>query len=134
MNSFEVFWRHYVFIINIQFITGLIIFHSVTAATNLCASTAVCTVVHFVETQVAFSGNSHAQSTMAKHFYSYEFSFRTADITLYYLIMDIFHLIHRKFACKHHNVCVLRIKLHSRNIGNITLCGNMYFHAHLASV
>ena len=128
-NGFQVFGRHDVFVVNFQFNFAVFVLYSVAAATNLVAFSAISRQIFLVQTQVAFTRNSHTKRTVAKHFNPDQFTVFTPDILFHNSFMNFSYLFQVQFARQHHHIGKLSIEFQRVHIGNIRLNRKMNLNA-----
>ena len=87
-----------------------------------------------MKTHIALSADSHTQSTMAEHFYAYQFSLRTTNILFQYLAIYLSHLVHIELACQYHNIGKLSIKLQSLDVRDVELSREVHFYILLSAI
>ena len=87
-----------------------------------------------METEVAFSGDRHAERTMGEHFDFHESARRTADPVAVDDGLDFLDLSEIKFTCKDDDVGKLCVETQSLDIGDAELGGDVYLHTYLAGI
>ena len=79
--------------------------HFVSATAYLVARPSVGGCPVFMQAEIAFPGNGHAQSPMSKHFYLYRTAGRPGDSFAYYLVVYFFYLMEIEFPGKDYDIC-----------------------------
>ena len=126
MNGFQVFGRHNVLVVYIQFHIRFLVAHRIRAAAYLHTGTPIGRVIHFVQRQIALTGDCHAQGTVTEHFNTNLFARRATYILFYDMTIDLRHLLQIQFAGKHYHIGKLGIESQSLYIGYIQLGRKMY--------
>ena len=124
----QIFRRHDIFPVNLQFYITLGIFHRIRTPAYLVTSPPICRSIHLVKTQITFTRNRHTQSPVRKHLDLDQFPLGTTQIVLNNLPVNCHHLIHIQLPRQHHDIRKLCVELHRLVIGNITLRADMHFH------
>ena len=127
MNSLQVFRRHDIFVVDIQFHICLLITNGIRTTAYLHTSPPVGGVIHFMQREVALSGDCHTQSTVTEHLNTNLFTTRSTDIFFPDLTINLCNLLQIQFACKHHNIGKLGIKFQGFRIRYIKLSRQMHF-------
>ena len=126
MNSFQVFRRHDIFVINIQFHIRFLITNGIRTTTHLHTSTPVGRMVHLMQRKIAFTRNSHTERTMTEHFNTKLFATRTADMFFLYLPVNLRYLFQIQFTGQYHYISKPGIEFQRFCIGDIQLGGKMH--------
>ena len=134
MYRLEILRRHDILIVHLEFLTGVLISHSISATADLIACTTVGTRIHLMQAHIALATDSHAQCSVAEHLDADRLAVRAGDILLTNLVGDALHLIHIELTRKHHHIGKLRIKSHSIGICHIHLSRNVHLLVDLTSV
>ena len=111
MNGFQILGRHDVFVVDAKFDVGIVVAHRIAAPAHLHARTTVGRRIKFVQAQITFAGNGHAQRTMTKHFNANRFTSATTYTIFANMAINFRHLIQIEFARQHHHIGKLRVKL-----------------------
>lgn len=133
-HRLQVFRAHYIFVVNLQLRSCLLVCHDVRAAAQLHALSAVCRARRVVKTQIALAADGHAQRAVAEHLYADLLARRSADVHLLRLLMYLCHLFHVQLTRQHHNVGKLRVELQRLDVAYVKLCRQVYLLAHLLAV
>ena len=134
MDGFQVLRRHDVFVFDVEPVARVAVGNGVASAANLTAGTAVGAGACFVQAQVAFARNCHAQSAVAKHLYSHRVAVRAADAVAHDGLMYVVHLLEVHLAGKHHHVGKLAVESHRLAVRYVHLRGDVHLHVDAAGV
>ena len=126
MDGFQVFGRHDILVVHIQFHIRLLITHRVRATAHLHAGTPVGRVVHLVQRKIAFSRHCHTESTVTEHFDTNRLSAGTTDILLADMTINLRYLFQIQLACQYHNIGKLCVEAQGLHIRDIQLRTEMY--------
>ena len=134
MNGFQVFGRHNVLVVYIQFHIRFLVAHRIRAAAYLHTGSPVGRMVHLVQRKIALARYRHAQSAVAEHLDTYPLTARSADILFTDMTVNFRHLLQIQFARQHHHIGKLGIETQSLHIRNIQLRGQMHLLSYLPGV
>ena len=71
---------------------------------------------------------------MTEHLDADQFALRTADMLLFYLPVDVSHLIQVQLTRQHHDISKLGIEFQCLDIRDVQLSRQMYLHTLLATI
>ena len=119
MNSFQIFRRHDVFIVHLQFNITLFILHIVCTATYLHTSPPVSRSIHLMQTEITLARHCHTECPVAEHLNTDQFSIRTFNLFLLDSIINHPHLLQIQFTCQYHYIGKASIKFQRSGITDI---------------
>ncbi len=126
-NRTQIFGRHDVFILYVQFYFILPVFYGICPTANLVTGTSVSRSIPFVQTQITFSGNCHAKCPMGKHLNLNQFPLWTPQIVFNNLTMNLRHLLQNHLPGQYNHISIPSKKTDSFVISYITLRTDMNF-------
>ncbi|CDD47439.1 unknown [Bacteroides sp. CAG:875] len=134
MNGLQIFRRHDVLVIYFQFDIAFLILYNIGPAAYLHAGSPVGRGILFVQTQIAFSGNRHAQSSVTEHFNTNQVTHRSLDLLFLDGIVYLAHLLEIQLAGQHHHIGKAGVKLQRFRIADVQLGRKMHLLSHLVTV
>ena len=127
VDGLEVFGRHDVFVVHLQLDVAVAVAHGVGAAAHLHAGAAVGRGAEFVEAQVAFAGDGHAEGAVAEHLDAHQLSAGAADVFVDDVAVDFLHLFQVELACQDDDVGEAGVEAQGLDIGDVELRGEVDF-------
>ena len=91
-------------------------------------------MIHFVQRQIALTGDCHAQGTVTEHFNTNLLSARTADILFPNLTINLGHLFQIQLTGQHYDIGKLGVELQGFRIRYIQLSRQVYFLTDLTGI
>ena len=127
LDGAQVFGRHDVLVVDEQLPARFQVGHLIAAPAHLVAVATVGRSVVFVERQIAFARDGHAERAVAEHFDLHRTARRSADA----LAGDSFgngaHLMQVEFAGQDHHVGELAVEAQTLHVRHAELRGDVHF-------
>ena len=111
LNGAKVLWTHDVLVVNLELTTGFKIGYTVASAAKLIATASVCGCSVFLEAEVAFPGNGHAQGSVDEKLKTQQLPAWTAHVLFFDTTAYVLDLRESKFAGQDYHIRKLSVEL-----------------------